>query len=71
MIWIILYVLGFVTSYLIFKNARNKFDANDWIDVGFNILFSLGSWLSAVAAIIMIQFIYLDYFEENEPPKWL
>lgn len=69
---LIIYLIGFIWSYFIFKKVRNELEENEWRDVKYTILVSLFS----CGFVIIWYTILLSKFIENKlqntkPPKWL
>ena len=68
MIGLIIYLTGVIISYIMFKKiVRSRYNS-DWEDVGWNIFFSLFSYIMVIMMIIEYIFRKLN---EKEPPKWL
>jgi hypothetical protein len=74
MIYILIYIAGFIASFYIWKLLH---ESNDWENVGFRLFISIFSWISAVPGIyILIALLIQKFFQntkifKNEPPKWL
>lgn len=68
MIELIIYLVGVIIAYIMFKKIVRSRYSSDWEDVGWNIFFSLFSYIMVVMMIIEYIFRKLN---EKEPPKWL
>lgn len=68
MIGLIIYLIGVIIAYIMFKKIIRNSYFNEWEDVGWNIFFSLLSYIMVV--VIIIEYIK-EKLNENEPPKWL
>ena len=65
--WVI-YISGFILTYLFCKWLRNKKDNNNWEDVGITIIASLFSW---VMVIVVGVIGLVETIKVKNPPKWL
>jgi hypothetical protein len=54
---IIIYLIGYIVSYLLFKHLRNKEDANTWKYVFFTITGSFCSWLTVILIPIVLNYM--------------
>jgi biotin transporter BioY len=69
--WII-YISGFIVTYLVCKWIRNKIGNNTWRDVGATIFASLFSWIMIIGMLVGIGVIFLkETAKLKNPPKWL
>lgn len=69
--WII-YISGFIVTYIWCKLIRNTIDKNDWEDVFITIFLSLFSWVSFILIGVLALFVYLtETIKLKNPPKWL
>jgi hypothetical protein len=69
--WII-YISGFILTYLIYKGLRNKDNDNTWGDVGATIFASIFSWGAIVFMVLALGVIILnETIKAKNPPKWL
>lgn len=69
--WII-YISGFIVTYICCKLIRNTIDKNDWEDVFITIFLSLFSWVSFILIGVLALFVYLtETIKLKNPPKWL
>lgn len=69
--WII-YISGFVVTYLMCKWLRNQNDDNTWGDVCATWFASLFSWGAIAFTIIALGVIVLvETIKVKNPPKWL
>jgi hypothetical protein len=70
--WWIIYISGFILTYLMCKWFRNKNNDNTWGDVGGTILASLFSWVMIIGGAVCIGVIFLiETTKLKNPPKWL
>ena len=69
-IYILIYILGYLASYIITKYLRNKRNKNDWDDVFCTIIFSLFSWVYFFYFLLVFSKIIFDNIN-IKPPKWL
>ena len=71
--YLIIYLLGFLCSYLVMKIFVRKKDNNNWIDIKNTIFFALLSWVSCIIGLAILIVEVIDkYFEDNKiPPKWM
>ena len=71
--YLIIYLLGFLCSYLFMKIFVRKKDNNNWIDVKYTIFFALLSWVSCIIGLAILIVEVIDkYFKDNKkPPKWM
>lgn len=67
----IVYVLGFLASYILIKFIRDQFYINTWAYVIIGSFLSMGSWITFFTILIVIGIIYLINFIDHEPPRWL
>ena len=65
--WVI-YILGFIVTYLLSKKLRNTTDSNDYLDVLASFVISFTAWVGAIALGIVLM---ISYLEDKNPPKWL
>ena len=69
--WVI-YISGFILTYLICKGLRNKNNDNTWGDVGATIFASIFSWVAVIAFLVCMGVIILvEMVKVKNPPKWL
>jgi hypothetical protein len=69
--WII-YISGFILTYLMCKWLRNKDNDNTWGDVDATIFASIFSWVAIIAFLVCIGVIILvEMVKVKNPPKWL
>lgn len=66
---ILIYLTGFIATYLLIKKVRNKIESNDWSDVILTIALSLFSWIAFVFVFFMS--LYHDIFDLPKPHKFL
>lgn len=73
MIYLIIYLIGFVATWIVLKWWRNKnLDVyTEWIDILASFLFSLFSWLGFTICVIVILIQLLNENNVPKPPKWL
>lgn len=70
--WLIIYISGFIATYLMCKSIRNKAYQNGWGDVGATIFASLFSWGTIVLMLGLVGFVFLsETIKVKNPPKWL
>lgn len=70
--WWIIYISGFIVTYISCKLIRNNIDENDWGDVVTTIFLSLFSWVSFILIGVLALFEYLtETIKLKNPPKWL
>lgn len=70
LLYIILYIAGYICSYYTLRYQVmhiQKLDW-DWEDIKANSFFSLFSWAWFVVVIV---FIFSDWFGKGKPPRWL
>ncbi len=66
---IILYIIGFIITYILCKHYRGKDEENNtWQDVAITFIVSICSFIG-LAAILIIALIYTDF--TSKPPKYL
>ena len=66
---IILYIIGFIITYILCKHYRGKDEKNNtWQDVGITLVFSICSFIGLVV-ILIIAIMYTDF--TSKPPKYL
>lgn len=63
---LILYIIGAIISYYLFRFDMKKIDAWDYQAFTISIIISLLSWLGVIVGIIAL----LDNIK-TKPPKWL
>jgi hypothetical protein len=69
--WII-YISGFIVTYLMCKWLRNKAEDNTWGDVGATWFVSLFSWGAIIFMVVALGVIVLvETIKGKNPPKWL
>ena len=69
--WII-YISGFILTYLFCKWLRNQNDENTWGDVGATLFVSIFSWGAIIVFGIPLVVIGLvETIKVKNPPKWL
>lgn len=69
--WII-YISGFIVTYLMCKLIRNKSNENSWGDVGATLFVSIFSWGAIIVLSIALVVIGLvETIKVKNPPKWL
>jgi uncharacterized BrkB/YihY/UPF0761 family membrane protein len=69
-IYILIYISGYLASYMLTKYVRFKNNKNDWGDIFATIIFSFFSWIYFLFAL----FIFSKKIFNNiniKPPKWL
>lgn len=70
--WWVIYISGFIVTYLMCKWLRNKDNDNTWGDVGATIFTSMFSWIAIIAGLVCIGVIFLiETVKLKNPPKWL
>lgn len=74
MIWVLIYLLGYVVCYYLTRyEFKLQFDWT-WSDVCYNCLFSLSSWggvlVSGIGVLIILGSKRFKMKKSN-PPKWL
>lgn len=70
--WWIIYISGFILTYLMCKWLRNKAEDNTWGDVGATIFASIFSWGAIVFMVLGLGVIILnETIKAKNPPKWL
>ena len=67
MIGLIIYLVGFLSTYILIKHIRNKQTENEWHDVLWTFVNSLLSWVSFISLLIA----YVSKNNNTKPPKWL
>lgn len=69
--WVI-YISGFILTYLFCKWIRGKNNDNTWGDVGATLFLSMLSWVAIIGLGIAIVVIGLvETIKAKKPPKWL
>jgi RsiW-degrading membrane proteinase PrsW (M82 family) len=68
--YLIIYLIGFIITYIICKITRNQSKENTWKDVFITFLISLFSWVGVIIIIIIYLVWYINKNCKN-PPKWL
>lgn len=69
--WII-YISGFILTYLFCKWIRDKNNDNTWGDVGATLFVSIFSWVAIIVLGIALVVIGLvETIKVKNPPKWL
>lgn len=71
---IILYILGFLLSYILIKIiARNNEKADNWNQIFISFFVSLFSWFTVIVIIIIAwnDIIKKIGIKLPKPPKWL
>lgn len=66
MIYLIIYLIGYIISYIILRKIA--YLNRDWRDIKISAILSILSYLTLIAAIIVIIQKKLD---NTKPPKWL
>jgi len=73
MIYLIIYLIGFIAVWFLLKWWRNKnphvYDS--WGDIAVSFIFSLFSWLGFIVGGIIILRVQYDKDDLPKPPKWL
>ena len=70
--WWIIYISGFILTYLFCKWLRNQNDENTWGDVGATLFVSIFSWGAIIVLGIALVVIGLvETIKVKNPPKWL
>ena len=69
--YFIIYIIGFLVSYLILKYFREQTFNSTWNTVILTFLISLLSWLSVAIVLGLSGILYLVNKLDSEPPKWL
>lgn len=65
---LIIYLAGFIATYIITKLIRNKARCNEWSDIIATFLVSLFSWIG----VFIFFLCYLTSIKNNiKPPKFL
>lgn len=67
MIFLLLYLLGFIVSYYLCKQLRNIESQNEWVDIKLSFIISTLSWFAVVLLLIALAMISKD----KDPPKGL
>lgn len=72
MIYLIIYLIGFVATWILCKIMRLKEEGqDDWIDIKISFIISL---FSVFGFIILLWLLISEYFKTiklPKPPKWL
>jgi hypothetical protein len=71
MVIAIVYVLGFLASYILIKILRQQVLEDNWGFVILGAILSLGSWVTFLLVLLVIGVIYLLGHLDIKPPKWL
>lgn len=70
--WWVIYISGFIATYLMCKWIRNKGYQNTWGDVLATIFASLFSWGAIIVMAVALGVIVLvETIKVKNPPKWL
>lgn len=67
----IIYIVGFLVSYLILKYLRDQTFNSTWTTVILTFLVSLLSWLSVAIVLGVVGILFILNKMDSEPPKWL
>lgn len=67
MIGLIIYLIGFILTYLLCKHLRTE---HTWEDVWICFFWAIFSWFGFVFVLLVILYQYIKQ-KYNEPPKWL
>lgn len=73
-ILIILYIIGFIITYIICKKLRNKQDNNEWSDVRLSIVIAFMSFIGLILILIIwLIVVSNEYINEHDlkPPTFL
>jgi hypothetical protein len=72
MIYLLIYLSGFVVSYYLLRRYNKKLGGYTWRDVIYQVKISLFSWLSVIAfiAVIINEKVKLPKLN-SKPPEWL
>jgi hypothetical protein len=73
MIYLMIYLTGFVASFLLLKIGRDKEEERTWSEILFDTFVSLFSWVAILAIFICYIIEYIRNIDSNlpKPPKWL
>ena len=67
----VIYLIGFVITYLFLKYLDWEQDSNDWSDIFARFFVSLFSWIAVFLIVILLIFSLFEYLKNTKPPKWL
>lgn len=70
MIYLIIYLVGYVLAYWQMKVVRNVGNRNSWGDILASIIFSLLSWLGFII-FGLLNLKDAGKLPKIKPPKWL
>lgn len=65
MIGLIIYLIGFLVTYLLCKHLRTE---HTWEDVWICFFWAI---FSCLGFTVILFVILLEYIKSSEPPKWL
>lgn len=70
--WWIIYISGFILTYLFCKWIRDKNNDNTWEDVGATLFISIFSWVAIIVlGIALVVTGLVETIKVKNPPKWL
>lgn len=70
--WWIIYISGFIVTYLMCKWLRNKDNDNTWGDVGATLFASMFSWVAMICLVcLLLVLFFVELVKVKNPPKWL
>ena len=69
--WVI-YISGFILTYLFCKWLRNRGNDNTWGDVGATLFLSMLSWVAIICLVcLLLVLFFVELVKVKNPPKWL
>ena len=73
MLYLFVYLLGFLLTYYVVKLYRKKHNDDSWEDVFYTISFALVSWGAVITILfgLFIQYVIKPDNFSGKPPKWL
>lgn len=69
----IIYIVGFIASWIIIKQVRNEVEDNTWKGVALTFFICIFSWIIVIIAAADHYDDIWKYIDEKlpKPPKWL
>jgi hypothetical protein len=72
MIIFLIYFIGVVATWWLYKWLRNMAESNEWKDAILAFIISMLSWTGFAVIIIMFIIHVIEHYKSNnKPPKWL
>jgi uncharacterized membrane protein len=71
MSFVLIYLLGVISCYILIRYVRKEYFNNSWSWVIVGALCSMGSWFMFSFILFIVAIVYLISLLDSEPPKWL